>query len=289
MKALSGAKSETQLIDAGDGAKETDRDFENDFSEEIPLTDFNTSPSLDIIRQEATKGEILGQASNHTDFGNGNFRHSADISDKIETTPKPKTEENFDAVSHLGPTSPTTQLSQEEFGRRKTEHGIVFNPENENESSSHVPPHCLPSPHRQVSSSFLPGRDSSSTRGNVNETVLSAAGRAILEFSGGVPNRFQSYPGSNVYYDGYNARDEASEMGQSTRYGREDAGNVTKWDCKRPKERSHDRAYKARSSMDSASGIHFLPVPPPTTTFGWVHLAKGRKIRPTSTCGLSCL
>jgi hypothetical protein len=139
-----------------------------------------------------------------------------------------------------------------------------------------VPPHCLPSPHHQVSSSFHPGRGPSSIRGNLIETALSAAGRAIPEFTGGVPNRFPSYPGSNAYYDGYNARDETSEMGQSTRFGREDAGNVTKRDCKRPKERSRDRAYKARFSMDSSLGIRSSPVPPPPPLWGG-SLGRGMK------------
>ena len=45
----------------------------------------------------------------------------------------------------------------------------------------------------------------------------------------------------------------ASEMGHSVRFGREDQGNVTHRDSKRPKERSRDRAYKTRFSMDSLS------------------------------------
>jgi hypothetical protein len=45
----------------------------------------------------------------------------------------------------------------------------------------------------------------------------------------------------------------ASEMGHSVRFGREDQRNVTHRDSKRPKERSRDRAYKTRFSMDSLS------------------------------------
>ena len=54
----------------------------------------------------------------------------------------------------------------------------------------------------------------------------------------------------------------ASEMGQSTRFGREDAHNVTQRDNKRPKERSRDQAYRKRFSMGSSAGI-FGVAPPP--------------------------
>jgi hypothetical protein len=43
------------------------------------------------------------------------------------------------------------------------------------------------------------------------------------------------------------------EFGQSVRFGRDDHHNVTQRDSKRPKERSRDKAYKARFSMDSTT------------------------------------
>jgi hypothetical protein len=51
-------------------------------------------------------------------------------------------------------------------------------------------------------------------------------------------------------------------MGQSTRYGRNDTQNVTSRDNKRPKERSHDRAYKTRFSMDVSTIPNCSPIPP---------------------------
>ncbi len=53
-----------------------------------------------------------------------------------------------------------------------------------------------------------------------------------------------------------------SEMGQSIRYGRDDTRNVTYHDNKRPKERSRDRAYKTRFSMDSVKIPRCSPNPP---------------------------
>ena len=68
----------------------------------------------------------------------------------------------------------------------------------------------------------------------------------------------------------------ASEMGQSVRFGREDQQNVTQRDFKRPKERSRDRAYKARFSMDSTTSnfVSQVSAPPPLggtflATRGW--------------------
>jgi hypothetical protein len=63
----------------------------------------------------------------------------------------------------------------------------------------------------------------------------------------------------------------ASEMGQSVRFGREDQQNVTQRDFKRPKERSRDRAYKARFSMDSTT-LNFVSqesAPPPLGGHSW--------------------
>ena len=62
-----------------------------------------------------------------------------------------------------------------------------------------------------------------------------------------------------------------NEMGRSTRFGRDDAENVTHRDNKRPKERSRDQAYKKRFSMESSSGIGQSAAyqPPPLGGFPW--------------------
>ena len=65
-------------------------------------------------------------------------------------------------------------------------------------------------------------------------------------------------PGIRTY--GTYGREEASEMGQSTRYGRNDTQNVTSRDSKRPKERSRDRAYKTRFSMDAPTMPNRSPI-----------------------------
>ena len=75
-------------------------------------------------------------------------------------------------------------------------------------------------------------------------------------------------------YEGCQAREEASEMVRSTRYGREDTQNVTQRDSKRPKERLRDKAYKARFSMGSSAGINRSPptpvyFPPPLGGHSW--------------------
>jgi hypothetical protein len=54
----------------------------------------------------------------------------------------------------------------------------------------------------------------------------------------------------------------ASDMGYSTRFGRDDRQNVTLRDNKRPKERSRDKAYKTRFSMDSIHGANRSPAIP---------------------------
>ncbi len=59
------------------------------------------------------------------------------------------------------------------------------------------------------------------------------------------------HPGQTGVY----GRDGASEMGFSTRLGRDDARNDTQRDNKRPKERTRDQAYKKRFSMDPSEGI----------------------------------
>ena len=59
------------------------------------------------------------------------------------------------------------------------------------------------------------------------------------------------HPGPNANYEGFHAREDASEMGHSTRYGREDTQNVTQRDNKRLKERSRDKVYKTRIVEDS--------------------------------------
>jgi hypothetical protein len=48
-----------------------------------------------------------------------------------------------------------------------------------------------------------------------------------------------------------------SEFGQSVRFGRDDRHNVTQRNSKRPKERSRDKAYKTRFSMDSTTMHQF--------------------------------
>jgi hypothetical protein len=73
------------------------------------------------------------------------------------------------------------------------------------------------------------------------------------------------HPGIGIY--GTYGREEASEMGQSARYGREDPRNVTSRDNKRPKERSRDRAYKTRFSMD-ASTMPTMPTSSPIPPLG---------------------
>jgi hypothetical protein len=70
------------------------------------------------------------------------------------------------------------------------------------------------------------------------------------------------HPGIGTY--GTYCHEEASEMGHSTRYGRDDTRNVTSRDNKRPKERSRDRVYKTRFSMDASmmpnSSFPILPL-----------------------------
>jgi hypothetical protein len=65
-----------------------------------------------------------------------------------------------------------------------------------------------------------------------------------------------------------------SEMGHSVRFGREDQGNITQRDSKRPKERSRDKAYKNRFSSSSIPSTYGSPdaappPQPPTGGFSW--------------------
>ncbi len=75
-----------------------------------------------------------------------------------------------------------------------------------------------------------------------------------------VPPSF--HPGQVGTYGTY-VREGASEMGHSTRFGRDDTQNVTRRDNKRPKERSRDAAYKTRFSMSSNAGLDRSPAPSP--------------------------
>ncbi len=79
---------------------------------------------------------------------------------------------------------------------------------------------------------------------------------------------FSSFlPGQAGRFD----RGGVSEMGRSTRFGRDDAENVTHRDNKRPKERSRYKAYKKRFSMESSSevGQSSTYQPPPLGAFSW--------------------
>ncbi len=62
----------------------------------------------------------------------------------------------------------------------------------------------------------------------------------------------------------------ADETEQSVRVGRLDIENVTARDAKHPKERSKDRAYKARFSLGSSVAVNgSFSSPPPMEKAGW--------------------
>jgi hypothetical protein len=99
----------------------------------------------------------------------------------------------------------------------------------------------------------------------LSQTALDTLGRGVELYGSGLhpdthmadplgetlshPPFSSFHPGQIGTYGTY-GREGASEIGQSMRYGRDDTQNVTRRDNKRPKERSRDRAYKTRFSMD---------------------------------------
>jgi hypothetical protein len=76
------------------------------------------------------------------------------------------------------------------------------------------------------------------------------------------------YPPFHPRGSDFHTHGGASEMGQSTRFGKDDAQNVTQRDNKRPKERSRDQVYKKRFSMESSTGI-FGVLPPSLEGSEW--------------------
>lgn len=102
--------------------------------------------------------------------------------------------------------------------------------------------------HRQPAVGFVSGRELA-----FSDPTSSLAARGISEpdFSQEIPRQF-----SSALYE----RRVPSED-PSPRLGRNDEGNVTQRNTKRPKERSRDKAYKQRFSMGSSGGMDGLPNP----------------------------
>jgi hypothetical protein len=153
IKALSGPRLATPLTDAEDGAKETDRNLIDDFSEELPPNESSSSvsqgnehqddeeilyqsanrvsPFTTILGQEVPSEDVRNQFLNPVGFDNGNPRGNTDITDKTAITPlynkeahlgfdaisgnDPKSEENFVPVKHSRSrlTGQSVNLSQE--------------------------------------------------------------------------------------------------------------------------------------------------------------------------------
>jgi hypothetical protein len=260
IKALSGPRFATPSADVGGAAKETDRDFKDPgFSDELLLDGFTSSvsrgnespgPSEGILRQgasyehqevilcqEAPNEEVLRHITNRVDFDGENLQRVADLTGMREITPpfyheklRPPACEEI-SRSGLKPEEDFVPEIRSRFGLT----GLTANL-SQTEFVWRKIEHGL---------GFYPDTDSSYPLAGSSSHVL------LCSF----------HPGPNANYGGYHARD-ASDMGHSTRYGREDTQNVTQRDKKRPKERSRDKAYKTRFSMGSSAGIDRSPAPP---------------------------
>ena len=289
IKALSGGpKFATPVAEIDSGAKETNRGYfeEQGFSDELALDDFPSYVSQGIDRP-GTREEILRQATNRVHLSTANVsrgnefqgasteevshpiairvgsdegipQHSDDITDERGSGGDSKPEENFipEIRSRFGLTDHHASTSQAKVERRKMEHGLVFNPD------IRLIEHGLGYPDTSVS--YPLARPSSHV--------------PLCSF----------HPGPIGNYEGFHAREGASEAGHSTRYGREDTQNVTQRDNKRPKERSRDKAYKTRFSLGSFTGMDRSPVPPPPPPLGGAALAEGRGVCLTRASCLCC-